>query len=116
MKHLKKFIKFNESESKPLNFENAFNITDYDISFILSDLVDKYEYISYEINSSDYKSFTIEIFTENPKNILSKEYDELKNKILPNLKQWLDENNLRLEESSFDKDSNRIKINISKIK
>lgn len=51
MKYLKTFEKYVETD--PINFENVFGISDFDLSYLLGDLIDKYTYLEYEITTDD---------------------------------------------------------------
>ena len=118
MKYLKTFENYVEAD--PINFENVFGISDFDLSYLLGDLIDKYTYLEFELTTDDYKKFKIEIFEDgleaDPTQNLEDEYRFFKNKIAQNLKIWLDENNLKLDKHEFNKGSNKIEINVSKIK
>jgi len=118
MKYLKTYENYVETD--PINFENVFGISRLDISYVLSDLIDEYEYLDFDLTTDDYKTFKIEIFEEgleaDPTQDLEDEYKIFQERILKNLKIWLDENNLRLEKHEYNKDSNKIEITVSKIK
>ena len=114
MKHIKTFE--NYVDSKPINFEEVFGISEKDLGFIFADLTDRFPFIQHEVTSKDYNKFKIEIFNDDASDELKKEFDVFKNKILPDMKKWLDDNNLRIVNSHFDDERNRIITTISKIK
>ncbi len=125
MKHLKTFKTFESAEAlknytdqDPIHFEEVFGINDDDISVVLSDLIDKYDYLDFETTSENYKNFSIEIYEANadPKEDLKDEYREFINKILPNMKKWLDDSNLKLDGHKYDDNRHRIIINVSPLK
>jgi len=117
MKYLKTFEKYVETD--PINFENVFKITNQDITDVISDLIDKYDYLDFELTTNDYEKFNIEIFEEgleaDPTQDLEDEYKYFKKMVLDRLKSWLDSCNLRLEKHHYDKDTNRIIIEVSRI-
>jgi len=117
MKYLKTFENYVKAD--PINFENVFGISDLDLSYILGDLIDKYDYLEFDLTTDDYKTFKIEIFEDgleaDPTQNLEDEYKLFKDTIAGNLKIWLDENNLKLDKHEYNKGSNKIVITVSKI-
>ena len=103
---------------EPINFTEVYGINKSELDGVVGYLTDEYDFLEYEI-TGDYKSFNIEIFdsefSEDTTQVLKDEYREFKQKLLPSLKKWLDESNLKIEKEELDNDRNRIIIKISKI-
>lgn len=117
MKILKTFEDY--TDQQPINFENVFGFDDVEVANVLGDLIDKFDYLGFEIVCSDYKNFKIEIYDEDfamdPKQDLKDEYELFKKTILPNLKPWLDSYNIKLEDHKLDDERNRIVISCKQI-
>lgn len=119
MRYLRTFEKY-AAEADSTNFENVFKINNVAISSALGDLLDKYTYLSFSLNTNDYSKFKIEIYEEgleaDPTQNLDDEYKFFKNNVLSRLKDFLDGFDLRIDNESYNKGSNKIVINVSKIK
>jgi hypothetical protein len=118
MKYLRTFEKY--AEADPINFENVFKLNDVAISSVLGDLLDKYIYLKFDINTNDYKKFKIEIYEDgleaDPTQNLDDEYKFFKSNVLSRLKDYFDAFNLKVDNERYNKGSNKIEINVSKIK
>jgi uncharacterized protein YutD len=112
MKYLKNFESY-VIDTEPLNFEEVFGFSSEELSNRISDFIDKYDFIGFEISSEDYKKFKIEFydkdFSTDPTQDLSEEYESLK-EILPGLKDWFDSYFINMKSHKFDKERNRIVI------
>jgi hypothetical protein len=117
MKYLKTFE--NYTDQQPINFENVFGFDDDEVANVLGDLIDKFDYLGFEIVCNDYKNFKIEIYDEDfnidTKQDLKDEYELFKKTILPNLEPWLDSYNIKLENHKLDNARNRIVISCKQI-
>ncbi len=66
MKHLKTFEAYKEyTDEQPINFDSVFGFSRSDMADVLSDLIDNYDFLDFDLVSDDYKKFKIEIFDEN---------------------------------------------------
>ena len=64
MKHLMKFENFKINEF--VGVEEKFDIDEEVLSYVFSDLLDKYTYLGIKFNSIDNKNFNIEVFDSQP--------------------------------------------------
>lgn len=120
MKHLKTFEAYKEyTDEQPINFDSVFGFSRSDIADVLSDLIDNYDFLDFDLISNDYKNFKIEIFDENfeqdPSQDLKDEYKTFEEKIFPSLKSWLDSYNIKIEGHKLDTERNRIVISCKQI-
>lgn len=111
MKYLKRFESY-VIDTEPLNFEEVFGFSSEEFSYRISDFIDKYDFIGFEISSEDYKKFKIEFydkdFAMDPTQDLSEEYDYLKKEMLSGLEDWFGSYFINLKNHKFDKERNRI--------
>ena len=108
---------------KPINeffdLNNDFNINADDIKSTLDELFDKWLFLDIEMNKKDENNFTIEIFDkeldEKPNNDLELELKELEEKkVIEQLKSELELKGLDMGSVNYDRDRNRIIINVEK--
>ena len=62
MKHLKTFESY--TDPKPINFEEVFGFSDLDLAYVLGDLIDKYDYLEFELISNNNNSSFEEMVKE----------------------------------------------------
>ncbi len=120
MKHLKTFEAYKEyTDEQPINFDSVFGFSRSDMADVLSDLIDNYDFLDFDLVSDDYKKFKIEIFDENfeqdTSQDLKDEYKTFEEKIFPSLKSWLDSYNIKIEGHKLDTEKNRIVISCKQI-
>jgi hypothetical protein len=113
-KYLKTYEKY-EVPVRNQNMSNIFGISKEEVSFILSDMKDEFDFIEFKmVSDEDMKNISIEIFDPQKTDNFDGEYKYFKNNILDNLKQFLKNKSLTISKEFYNKERNRIIINIKK--
>lgn len=111
MKYLKKFENY---ILEMVSIDKSFGISDLDIAFFLSYLIDGRDYLSFDVISNNPSKFEIEIFSDNVKNKLNDEYGVFKNEMLDGISKSFEGLGLKIYKHEYNKDRNRIIIYVSK--
>jgi hypothetical protein len=116
MKHLKKFENFVDyTSTTPVSFDSMFGIDKRMLTQYLSYLIDKYDYLEFDIYSESKDTFDLEIFGANPSVKLVKEFDWYKKNLSEHLKkQFFEAYNIDITSEKFDDKRNRIIISCKK--
>ena len=113
MKYLKKFE--NYTSETPLSFDSVFKITKEQLNDYLSDMIDTFDYIDFDVISDDYKTFNIEFHTDSDEN-LDSEFDFYKKEASENIKNQLKlAHSLDVVSEEYDKERNRIILTVKPI-
>ena len=117
MKHLIKFESFKINEF--VDIEERFDIDENVLSYVFSDLLDKYSYLGLRIISVDNKNFNIEIFDEQPtdeNHDLEDEFKFLKTqKVYDRIKAHFDTMDFGIKSCEYDKKKNLIVFTIHQL-
>ena len=117
MKHLMKFENFKINEF--VDVEEKFDIDEEVLSYVFSDLLDKYTYLGIKLDSIDNKSFSIEIFDEQPtdeNHDLEDEFKFLKTqKVYDRIKAHFDTMDFGIKICEYDKKKNVINFTIHQL-
>jgi hypothetical protein len=117
MRFIKKFEKY--TTDKQLNFEEVFGLSKSDIAGAISELIDNYDYIDFDLFTDDFKEFKIEIFESGLPEVrkeLESEYEFFKKNNLDFLKNFLKSFNLKLVSEEYNKERRRIIIKVKRLK
>lgn len=116
MRHLIKFSKFRLNEF--VDFEKKFDIDEKVLSFVFSDVIDKYTHIGIRLEGNNNRSFKIELYDEQPSddNIdLSEEFNFLKqDKIYSQIEAHFTSMDFKIKSVNYDKERNIIEFLIEK--
>lgn len=111
MKYLKTFEFF--------DFDKYFDIDEDVLSFVFSDILDKYPYIGIELVEVDKDNFKIELIDKDPgdqPNDLDEEYEFLKKKdIYTKINNHFDVMNFKIKNLEYKKDVNKIVFTINQL-
>lgn len=115
MKYLKTFENFVEyTNPEPINFEEVFGFSDNDLRAALSDFLDKYDFLDFELLSDDYKNFKIEFFdkefSQDTTQDLKDEYQDFEDKFSKLLEEWFQTLNVKVKNHELDSSRNRIVV------
>jgi hypothetical protein len=114
MKFLRTFETYKEYTSdKPYSFDSIFKITEGELNDYLSDMIDQFDYVDFDIISDDLKKFDIEIYSTDSTEDLKSEFEWYKKEVSNNFKtQLLQAHSLKVTSEKFDEERNRIIISI----
>ena len=116
MRHIINFRKFRLNEF--VNFEKKFDIDEEVLSFVFSELIDKYTHLGIKLEGNNDKSFKIKIYDTQPsdKNIdLSDEFRFLKqSKIYSQIQAHFTSMDFKIKSLEYNKDRNIIEFLIEK--
>lgn len=117
MKYLRKFESYQEykeyTTDTPYSFDTVFKITKDQLNDYVSDMIDEFDYIDYDIINSDYNSFDIEFYSNDSTEDLKSEFEWYKKTASENLKkQLLQSHSLKVTEEKFDEERNRIVVTV----
>jgi len=111
MKYLKTFEFF--------DFDKYFDIDEDVLSFVFTDLLDKYPHIGINLVEVDKKNFKIELIDKDPgdkPNDLNEEYEFLKkNDIYTKINNHFDVMNFKIKNLEYKKDVNKIVFTINQL-
>lgn len=117
MKHLIKFESFKINEF--VDIEEKFDIDEDVLSYVFSDLLDKYSHLGIRIISVDNKNFNIEIFDEQPTDENFNLEDEFKflktQKVYDRIKLHFDTMDFAIKSCEYDRNKNKILFTINQL-
>ncbi len=117
MKHLIKFEKFQINEF--VDFEKTFDIDEEVLSYVFTDILNKYPYLGIKLLEVDNSRFKVEIFDDQPSEEHQDLDDEFKflksDKIYAQIKAHFDSMDFSIEKCDYDKTENKIEFIIRQL-